>query len=273
MTQLKGTRVVITGAAHGMGKLLALRLADRVAVPVLWDIDAEGLRQLQAELADAGHEVDIYTCDLSDRENIAAVAARTLEESGPVDVLINNAGVVAGKPLLDLADNEIERTFQVNTLALFWTVRAFLPGMLHRDSGHIVTIASAGALASTARLTDYCSSKFAAFGFDESLRAELRQQDSNVITTIVCPYYVDTGMFEGVKTRFSWLLPILDPENVVRRIVKAIEKDRRRLVMPWFVYTAWPSRLLPVPLFDALMRFFGISKSMDEFRGDAGRPQ
>jgi all-trans-retinol dehydrogenase (NAD+) len=91
--------------------------------------------------------------------------------------------------------------------------------------------------------------------------------DSNVVTTVVCPFYTDTGMFEGVRTRFPWLLPILTPGSVVTRIVRAIEKDQRRLVMPWFVYTSWPSRLLPVAWFDALMAFLGISHSMDDFRG------
>lgn len=200
------------------------------------------------------------------------MAARTLAESGAIDILINNAGIVSGKNLLDISDGEIERTFQVNTLALFWTVRAFLPSMLERDSGNIVTMASAAGLAGTAKLTDYCSSKFAAVGFDESLRLELKQQNSKVITTVVCPFYTDTGMFDGVKTRFSWLLPILKPEAVARRIVYAIQRDRRRVVMPWFVYTSWPSRLLPVDWFDALMSFFGVSRSMDEFRRGAGKP-
>ena len=154
----------------------------------------------------------------------------------------------------------------MNTLALFWTVRAFLPSMLERDSGHLVTVASAAGIAGTAKLTDYCSSKFAAVGFDESLRLELKQQASNVVTTVVCPFYADTGMFDGVKTRFSWLLPILKPDDVARRTVRAIQRNRRRLVMPWFVYTSWPSRLLPVSWFDALMAFFGVSHSMDEFR-------
>ena len=86
------------------------------------------------------------------------------------------------------------------------------------------------------------------------------------MTTVVCPYFVDTGMFDGAKTRFAWLLPILRPERVVDRIVRSIQKDRRRLVMPWFVYSAWPSRLLPVSWFDWLMDFFGVSYSMDEFR-------
>lgn len=271
MTDINGKRALITGSASGIGRLLASRLADAGARLVLWDIDAAGLSRAQAELADAGFEVDIYTCDLASREEIAAVAARTLSECGPIDILINNAGIVSGKNLLDISDAEIERTFQVNTLSLFWTVRAMLPSMLERDSGHLVTIASAAGLAGTARLTDYCSSKFAAVGFDESLRLELKQQNSKVITTVVCPFYTDTGMFDGVKTRFSWLLPILKPEAVVERIVNAIRRDQRRVVMPWFVYTSWPSRVLPVDWFDALMSFFGVSHSMDEFRHGAGK--
>jgi all-trans-retinol dehydrogenase (NAD+) len=270
MTAIKSRRALVTGAASGIGRLLAMQLANAGARLVLWDIDTTGLKLAQAELTAAGHDADIYTCDLASREDIAAVAAQTLSTSGPIDILVNNAGIVSGKNLLAISDEEIEQTFQVNTLALFWTVRAFLPSMLERDSGHLVTVASAAGLAGTAKLTDYCSSKFAAVGFDESLRLELRRQDSNVVTTIVCPFYIDTGMFDGVKTRFSWLLPILKPETVVNRIINAIQKDRRRLVMPRFIYTSWLGRLLPVSWFDALMSFFGISSSMDDFRGPAG---
>jgi all-trans-retinol dehydrogenase (NAD+) len=183
MTDVVGKRTLITGAASGIGKLLAWRLADAGARLVLWDIDAAGLGELETDLVAAGHEVDIYTCDLTSRDKIAAVAARTLADGGPIDILVNNAGIVSGKTLLDISEQEIERTFQVNTLALFWTVRAFLPAMMERDSGHIVTVASAAGLAGTAKLTDYCSSKFAAVGFDESLRLELKKQGSNVVTT------------------------------------------------------------------------------------------
>jgi all-trans-retinol dehydrogenase (NAD+) len=271
MTDIRGRRALITGAASGIGRLLATELADAGATLVLWDVDAEGLGRVQAELTAAGHSADIYVCDLTRPEEITAVAAQTSAQSGPIDILINNAGVVSGKNLLDISDAEIERTFQVNTLALFRTVKAFLPAMLERGNGHLVTVASAAGLAGTARLTDYCSSKFAAVGFDESLRLELQRLDSRIITTVVCPYFTDTGMFDGAKTRFSWLLPILQPEAVVRRIVNAIQKNRRRLVMPWFVYVSWPGRLLPVRWFDALMTFFGISHSMDEFRGRAAK--
>jgi all-trans-retinol dehydrogenase (NAD+) len=267
MTDIKGSRALITGAASGIGRLLATELGQAGASLVLWDVDEQGLDEVQAELRAAGCEADAYVCDLTRREDIAAVAVETLARSGPVDILVNNAGVVSGKSLLDVSPDEIERTFQVNALALFWTARAFLPGMLERDSGHLVTIASAAGLAGTSKLTDYCSSKFAAVGFDESLRVELKRQNSKVMTTVVCPFYTDTGMFAGVRTRFPWLLPILDPDYVVRRTVRAIEKNRRRLIMPRFVYTGWPIRLLPVDWFDALMAFFGISHSMDDFRG------
>jgi all-trans-retinol dehydrogenase (NAD+) len=272
MTQISGKRALVTGAASGIGRLLAKELANAGASVVLWDIDADGLGRIRAELECAGHGAAVYTCDLADRDEIAAIAARTLDEGGPVDILVNNAGVVSGRNILDMRDTDIERTFAVNTLALFWTVRAFLPAMLERDSGHIVTIASAAGIAGTAKLTDYCSSKFAAVGFDESLRLELKRQGSKVMTTVVCPYFADTGMFDGVTTRFSWLLPILDPDVVVRRTVAAIRRNRRRVVMPWFVYAAWPTRLLPVAAFDWLMKFFGVSESMENFTGRSGRP-
>ena len=108
-------------------------------------------------------------------------------------------------------------------------------------------------------------------GFDEALRVELNELGSKVITTVVCPFFVNTGMFDGVKTRFSWLLPILKPEDVVRRVIKAVEKNRRRLIMPWFVFITFPGRLLPVSWFDRLMSFFGVTRSMDEFHGRSGK--
>lgn len=272
MTDILGKRALVTGAASGIGRLLATELAGAGAELVLWDVDEAGLQRAREELLEAGFTADVYACDVADREMVATVARDTLALSGPIDILVNNAGIVSGQSVLEISETDIERTFSVNVMALFWTVRAFLPAMLERDAGHIVTIASAAGLAGTARLTDYCASKFAAVGFDESLRLELRNQGSSVTTTIVCPYYADTGMFEGAQTRFSFLLPILQPTDVARRIVAAIRKDHRRLVMPWFLYTGWPMRLLPVRWFDALMDFFGISHSMDRFVGRRSGP-
>ncbi|MDH3587331.1 MAG: SDR family NAD(P)-dependent oxidoreductase, partial [Gammaproteobacteria bacterium] len=126
MTDIRGSRALITGAASGIGRLLAAELGRAGASLVLWDLDGEGLLEAQAELRGNGCEVQTYVCDLTLRQDIEAVAAQTLAESGAVDILVNNAGIVSGKNLLDISPAEIERTFQVNTLALFWTAKAFL---------------------------------------------------------------------------------------------------------------------------------------------------
>lgn len=271
MTELLGKKVLITGAANGIGRLMATRIAARGAQLILWDVNAPGLDTLRAELLAQGVTVQTYACDLAQRDAINTTVARVLQACGGVDVLINNAGIVNGKSLLDSSDDEIERTFRINTLALFSTTRAFLPGMLARGSGHVVNISSAAGLAGVPRLADYSASKFAVVGFDESLRLELKHLGSKVVTTLVCPFFIDTGMFRGVKTRFSWLLPILDADDVAERIVRAIEADRRRLVMPRFVLAALLMRALPPRAFDALMAFFGITRSMDEFTGRGSR--
>jgi all-trans-retinol dehydrogenase (NAD+) len=271
LTEIRGKVALVTGGANGIGRLLADAFAADGARLILWDIDEQALLRAKDALSARGHSVDTQVVDLTSPEQIAAAAREALSAHGKVDILINNAGIVSGKPLLELSAADIERTFQVNAIALFHTVRAFLPAMLEDDSGHIVTIASAAGLAGTAKLTDYCSSKFAAVGFDESLRFELKQQGSKVVTTVVCPFYVATDMFAGVNTRFAWLLPIIAPEDLVRRIVRAVRRNRRRLLMPWFAYTVWPSRLLPVAWFDALMGFLGISRSMETFKGHEDR--
>jgi all-trans-retinol dehydrogenase (NAD+) len=264
VTDFRGSHVLITGAASGIGRLMALDAARRGARVTVLDRDAVGLAAVQAEL---GAEAAGYAVDLTDRPAIQAVAARVLAERGAVDILINNAGIVSGRPLLDIPDEAIERTFQVNALALFWTTRAFLPAMIAKGRGHVVTIASAAGLAGTASLTDYCASKHAAVGFDESLRLELKRLGHPIRTTVVCPFFIDTGMFAGVKTRFPWLLPILKPDYVVRRILGAIAGNRGRLVMPRFLMVLPLVRMLPPGPFDALLGFFGVNRSMDEFKG------
>jgi len=270
MTDFNAKNVLITGAASGIGRLMADKIAAQGAHVILWDVNQQGLDSLQAELQTQNRKVTTYTCNLTDRNAIYATAERVLQECGAVDVLINNAGIVSGKPLLEAADADIIRTFDVNTLALFWTTRAFLPTMIKRNSGHIVTIASAAGIVGTAKLIDYCSSKFAAVGYADALRVELARQQLNIQTTMVCPYYISTGMFEGVKTRFAFLLPILKPDYVATRIVNAIKTNRTRLVMPPFVLTSYLVRIFPTAIFDGIMGMLGISKSMDEFTGRTG---
>jgi all-trans-retinol dehydrogenase (NAD+) len=268
MTELQGKNVLITGAASGIGRLMALKIAAMGGRVILWDINQEGLETVCDQIHRWNLNAAPYTCDVTDRETIQFTAARVLAEQGAVDVVINNAGVVSGKPLLELSDEAIQRTFEINALACFWITRAFLPGMIRRKAGHIVTISSAAGIIGVPNMTDYCASKAAAIGFDDALRVELKHLGyPDIRTTLICPYYISTGMFAGVKTRFPWLLPILTPEDVTDKILRAIRGNRRRLILPPFANVVFPGRLLPTDWLDTLASFFGISSSMDEFTG------
>lgn len=266
MTDLTNKNVLITGAASGLGKLLAQHCANDGANLILWDINAEGLNGLDKVLFGAA-SIRTYQVDLSSREMIEDVAEKVLADVGHIDVLVNNAGIVTGKSLLDSTPEQIQLTFDINALALFWTTRAFLPKMIERNDGHIMNVASAAGLVGTAKLVDYCSSKFAAVGFDEALRLEMQKQGYNIRTTVVCPYYINTGMFAGVKTRFSWLLPIMAPEYVAKKMHRALRKNKARVVLPPLVMLISPLRILPLRLFDLFMRLLGVSSTMDDFKG------
>lgn len=115
-----------------------------------------------------------FAVDLSDREAVYRAAARVREEIGPVDILINNAGVVCCKTMLEIPDRVIENTFQVNILSHYWTIKSFLPDMIRQKRGHIVTVASVAGMLGTYGCTDYSATKFACIGMHEALYSELR---------------------------------------------------------------------------------------------------
>jgi len=267
MTHLSGKTVLVTGAGSGIGRLMAVDVARRGATVVAWDIHPEPLEGLVREISDLGGRAYAFTCDVGDRAAVQETAERVRREVGPVDVLVNNAGVVSGRPLLELTEDDIERTFRVNVLAHFWTIRAFLPAMVEQGSGHIVTIASAAGLLGTPRMTDYAASKHASVGLGESLRLELSRIAPGVRTTLVCPSYIDTGMFEGADIRAHRLVPMLRAEDVAAAVVRAVEQDREQLLMPRIVNAVSPLRVLPTRAYDAALRILGITGSMDRFVG------
>lgn len=233
LKDISSETILITGAASGLGKGVATRLARLGATLVLWDIDEENNARLAEELNQMTNSKRIFAmkCDLSKKENIYACAEKIKENIGNVTVLFNNAGVVSGKHLLNCSDASIQRTFDVNVLAHFWTLKAFLPSMLEKNHGHIVNIASGAGLAGVAGLVDYCSSKYAAVGLHESLTQELSAiKKTGVKTTVVCPSFINTGMFEGAGT--CELTPLCDQEEVCDRIVEGFRKNQHMLLIP-----------------------------------------
>ncbi|KAK6012669.1 oxidoreductase, short chain dehydrogenase/reductase family protein [Ostertagia ostertagi] len=182
-------------------------------------------------------ESHAYTVDLKQREQIYSTADKVKAEVGKVDILINNAGIVTGK-IFDCPDELMELTMAVNTHALFYvTTKAFVPAMMEANHGHVVTIASMAGKVGVSGLVDYCASKHGAMGFHESLAAELATLGKHgVKTTVVCPYYIDTGMFDGVQTKSPTLLPVLQPEYVVDCIMEAVLTEKELIAMPRFGY-------------------------------------
>jgi len=264
---VKGQVVLITGGGSGLGRLVSLRFAKLGAKVVTWDINESGNKETVEMVKNEGGEAFAYTVDMSNKEQIYAAAVKTSEEVGAVSILINNAGIVSGSFLCDTPDNKIIKTFEVNTLAHFWTIKAFLPAMINNKLGHIVNIASLAGTGGMNKLADYCASKFAAVGLDESLRVELYVQGHSeyINTTVVCPYYISTGMFSGVQSK---LVPILEPEWVANKIVSAVLTNTEILLLPWWsVFVIILKVILPAPAMMRISQACGFNCSMDQFEG------
>ncbi|XP_046855607.1 epidermal retinol dehydrogenase 2-like isoform X1 [Xenia sp. Carnegie-2017] len=265
--------VLITGAGSGLGRLMALRFASLGSTVVCVDINTQANESTANQIKSEDGKAFAFTCDCSSREDIYRVAEDIKASVGDVTILVNNAGIVSGKKFMDCSDGLIEKTFEVNTLAHYWTTKAFLPAMFEKNSGHIVSIASSAGLFGVTGLCDYCSSKFGAYGFNESLQMELAAAGKNgIATTVVCPFFINTGMFDGVQTRFPLLLPILEPDYAVNKIMSAILSNQRVLLMPRILYLLLILKsFLPQVTYITLSDFFGASNTMDHFKGRAGK--
>jgi all-trans-retinol dehydrogenase (NAD+) len=270
---VEGEICLITGAGSGLGRLLALKMAEGGAKVAMLDINETGVKAAAGEVQASGGEAFARRCDVTDVEDVRAAIAESREAlGGDITILVNNAGVVAGKTILKESESGIRRTMNVNVMAHFWTIRECLPSMLARNHGHVVTIASASGYCGVAGMCDYAASKWAAIGLDESLRLELRREGyTGVHTTCICPSFIDTGMFEGVKG--SLLMPLLRPMDVVNATMTAVKRNTPVVNMPLIVHTGPMLRtLLPVWLFDITLDWMGISHAMNDFRGRSIEP-
>jgi len=187
-------------------------------------------------------------------------------EIGGIDILINNAGIVVGKFFTDHTHEEIDRTMIINCSALMHITKALLPGMIAARQGHIVNIASAAGMVSNPKMSVYAASKWAVIGWSDSLRLEMESIQSNVKVTTVTPYYINTGMFDGVKSR---IIPIVKPETAARKIISGIESNKLFVRMPGIVYLLPLIKgILPVRWFDLIVgRWMGIYTTMKDFKG------
>jgi len=264
-----GTKVLITGGASGIGRLMGQMVLQKGAELMIWDISQKNLDETIALLSPIG-KVSGYRVDVSDVDQIVAAAALVREKHGVPDILINNAGIVVGKLFQDHSITDITRTMDINVNAPMFVALQFLPDMISRKSGHLCNISSSAGLLSNPRMSVYCASKWAVTGWSDSVRIEMQQLKTNVHVTTVMPYYINTGMFEGVR---SSVIPILKPEKAARKIIRGIERNKVFVKMPLIVrMTRLFQGLLPRFLFDWVAgNLFGIYKTMDHFEGRKGQ--
>lgn len=222
--------------------------------------------------------VTVGVVDVGSSDAVWQAGVAILKESGHVDVLINNAGVVSGRSFVngDLTPAQAERTLRINSLAHFNTWSVFLPRMMQRRTGYIVTVASVMGMAMSAGLTDYCASKWASLGAHHSLRIELRAKgrlDKDIKTLAVCPFAIGTGMFDGLfeGNADTWIrrlfFPILEEGWVAGRIVEGIERGERYLVMPKILRFLPLCLALPIGVCDFICSLVGGTTGMLNFKG------
>lgn len=259
--------VLITGGASGIGKIMGRMALEKGAKRfIIWDINLAGIEATKKELSGYG-KVKGYVVDVSNHEIVNIAYKKTVEDCGSIDILINCAGIITSNKTFDQqAPEEIIRTMNINTLAPMFVTRAMLPDMLRRNCGHVCNIASAGGMLSNPKMSVYAASKWGAIGWSDSVRIELQDMKSNVHVTTVAPYYINTGMFDGVK---SPIIPVLKPEYVAKRIIRAIERNKSFRGIPFgFHFIRFWQFILPTRVFDWFFgEVMGIYHAMDAFTG------
>ena len=275
MSKLDSKRVLITGGAQGIGFEMAVKFAERGADIVIADINEERLVEAVASLEERTSVATGFQVDVTNPASVAAMRARIAAEVGPIDVLVNNAGVVFGGPFAKTSLDDHFKTYEVNVLGLVAMTHAFLDDLIARPEAHLVHIASASGFIGLPYGSTYASSKWAVIGFGESIRAELNLLGhKHVHHTIVCPSYIGTGMFQGVAAPKA--TQMLEPEQLAEKIVQAVERNKVYLLEPFMVkLTPLLRDLLPTALYDRLSRLFGADTSMAHWTGhnDDDKPE
>jgi NAD(P)-dependent dehydrogenase (short-subunit alcohol dehydrogenase family) len=260
--KLAGRTAVVTGAAGGIGRGIALALARRGCHVALADIDEAALARTTAEIA--GQEsarslrVSHYRLDVANRAAVAALPAQVMAAHGAVDILVNNAGVALGGTFLEIAETDFDWLLGINFWGVVQMTRAFLPLLSNSEEARIVNVSSLFGLIAPPGQTAYAASKFAVRGFSESLRHELA--DTRIGVTVVHPGGIATSIAKNARmpaslsddeaakrrTFFDSFLT-MPPETAGEIIVRGVERRKARILVGSDAkYAALVERLMPV---------------------------
>jgi 3-oxoacyl-[acyl-carrier protein] reductase len=250
---LDGAVVIVTGASRGIGRAVAKAVAARGATVGLIARSATDLEAVLASIAGKGATA---IADVTDRPAVEAAIAHLEGSLGPVDGLVNNAGIGKYASVLDTTVEEFERLMQVNYFGALYATKAVLPGMVSRQRGHIVNVSSIVGRIGTPFEAGYSASKFAMTGLSEALAIEIAP--FNIGVSMVSPGPVDTDFFDtrGVPYDRSFPKPV-SAERIADAVVAAIEHNKREQLIPRWFRQALVFKTLAPPLF-----YRGTSRSL-----------
>lgn len=224
---LKGSRALVTGGGRGIGRAIALALADTGANVALAARSKSELQEVAAEIESVGCKALVIPADVTQPDEVKAMAELIEAEWGGLDILINNAGGATRRLVAEMTEREFEETIELNLTSVFRITRLFLPGMLARGRGHIVMIASTAGRRGTAGLSAYSAAKFGLNGFAQSLFYETRKQGVRVTT--VFPSSVDTR-FIRPATRTGTSERLIQPADIAAAVIAALRTDDRATI-------------------------------------------
>jgi len=238
--------VLITGASSGIGKGVALEIAARGAHLGLLARREELLNEIVDEARAKGVKAIAVAADVRDAKAVREAADRVRDELGPIDMLIANAGIGTTDHALRLTPEHAANVININVLGAINSVSAVLPEMVERKQGRLVAISSLAAYRGLAKSAAYCASKSALTAYFESLRIDLRH--TGVGVTIIHPGFIKTALTSGRGAKMPYLMEL---EDGVKRIVSAIEKEKKIYAFPWQLATiVRASMLMPVAMYD-----------------------
>lgn len=245
--KFKDQIIAITGASSGIGEQAAVDFSYNGAKTViLISRNIMKLKQVKKKL-NPDCNVEIYTCDISNKKMVYDIGQNIMEKMGTIDILVNNAGIGIYGKVIDQTIEDIEKVTSTNYLGMIYFTKLFLPSMIKNKRGHIVNVASLAASFGIPCMAAYCGSKFAMLGFSESLSYELK--NTNVGVTVVSPIAVKTNFFDNES--FKGKMPhklgyVLEPKTVSKAILKAAYSKRIEIVVPFFVRSAvWLKHTFP----------------------------
>jgi short-subunit dehydrogenase len=255
---LSGKAVAITGGARGIGRTTAQALVRKGCRVALGDLDLEQAEQAAAELG--GGTVAIQL-NVTDRDSFATFLDEAERQLGPVDVLINNAGIMPVTPFELESDDSIRRQLDINVYGVMVGTQLAVRRMKARAHGHIVNIASSAGKAGVPGIATYAATKHAVVGLTEAVRAEC--QGSGVELSYVMPITVNTQLIEGLADKRG--VKRVEPEDVAREIVDALELGKVDVYVPRELRVSVVlGTLLPRRAREAVARFMGVTEVMTE---------